>query len=134
LSHADDNKKDEESVNLLSKVTPDDLEEFGLIPEFIGRIPVVTALNELTADDLVDIMYKPENSIISQYKKVFEEGGKKFTHTRGGLRAVARRAKEHRTGARALRTIMEGILMMDMFEENDVHLTEKYVQEKLKND
>ena len=86
---------------------PEDLLKFGLIPEFIGRLPVIATLHELNEEALVDILTKPKNALVKQYQKLFEMESVKLKFTQGALRAVAREALERKTGARGLRAILE---------------------------
>jgi len=101
---------------LLREVEPDDLLKFGLIPEFIGRLPVIATLDELDFEALVRILKEPKNALVKQYQKLFEMEGVKLTFTEDALKAVADKALKRRTGARGLRSIMEGILLETMFE------------------
>ncbi len=101
---------------LLREVEPDDLLKFGLIPEFIGRLPVIATLEELDLAALVRILKEPKNALVKQYQKLFEMEGVKLTFTEDALRSVAEKALKRRTGARGLRSIMEGILLETMFE------------------
>jgi ATP-dependent Clp protease ATP-binding subunit ClpX len=106
----------EETNYLLSKVEPEDLIEFGMIPEFVGRFNSIANCNELTVEDLVDILTQPKNAIIKQYQQLFLEEGVQLQFTDEALRAMAERAKETGTGARALRMIVENLLLNLMFE------------------
>jgi len=101
---------------ILSKVQPEDLIKFGFIPEFVGRIPVIATLDELTVDDLVKILVEPKNSVVKQYQKLFEMEGVELTFTEGALRRVAEEAIKRKTGARGLRAIIEEIMTDVMFE------------------
>lgn len=101
---------------LLSKVESEDLVEFGMIPEFVGRFSSIANCNELTVDDMVEILVKPKNAIIKQYTQLFAEENVKLTFTDEALRAMAVKAKDTGTGARALRMIVEGILLETMYE------------------
>src|SRR5438105_2782709 len=96
-------KKEYKLGDLLSQVQPEDLLKFGLIPEFIGRLPVVATLHELNEDALIDILTKPKNSLVKQYQKLFEMDGVKLKFSRGALVAVAKQALERNSGARGLR-------------------------------
>jgi ATP-dependent Clp protease ATP-binding subunit ClpX len=109
-------KKDMKLGELLNKVQPEDLLKFGLIPEFIGRLPIVATLHELNEDALVDILTKPKNSLVKQYQKLFEMDGVKIKFTRGALVAVARMALERHSGARGLRAILENAMLDLMYE------------------
>src|SRR5512144_2887618 len=100
-------KKDFKLGELLSQVQPEDLLKFGLIPEFIGRLPVLATLHELNEEALIDILTKPKNSLVKQYQKLFEMDGVKVKFTKGALQAVAREALQRQSGARGLRAILE---------------------------
>jgi ATP-dependent Clp protease ATP-binding subunit ClpX len=89
--------------------------KFGLIPEFIGRIPVQTALEELTEEDLVRILQEPKNALIKQYKKLFELDKVELRFTENALKAVARQALERKTGARGLRNVLEKTMLEIMY-------------------
>ena len=101
---------------ILKEVEPEDLLKFGLIPEFIGRLPVVATLEDLDEGALVEILSKPKNALVKQYGRLFEMEGVKLTFTEEALTTVARRAIQRKTGARGLRSIMEQILLGTMFE------------------
>lgn len=105
-----------ETNYLLSKVEPEDLISFGMIPEFVGRFNSIANCNELTTQDLVDILSKPKNAIVKQYEQLFSEENVKLTFTEDALEAIAQKAKATGTGARALRMITEGTLRDLMFE------------------
>lgn len=101
---------------LLSKVEPEDLISFGMIPEFVGRFNSIANCNELTVDDLVEILVKPKNAVVKQYVALFQEENVKLEFTEEALQAMAQKAKDTGTGARALRMIAESILRDLMFE------------------
>jgi ATP-dependent Clp protease ATP-binding subunit ClpX len=101
---------------LLTQVQPEDLLKFGLIPEFIGRLPVIATLNELEEDDMMRILLDPKDAIIKQYKKMFELENVKLKFTDGALRAVAKLAIERKTGARGLRSILENTMLDIMYD------------------
>ncbi len=101
---------------LLSKVEPEDLISFGMIPEFVGRFNSIANCNELTVQDLVDILIKPKNAIVKQYEHLFAEENVKLEFREAALQAMAQKAKETGTGARALRMIAENLLRDLMFE------------------
>jgi ATP-dependent Clp protease ATP-binding subunit ClpX len=101
---------------ILKEVEPEDLLKFGLIPEFIGRLPVIATLGDLDESALVDILTKPKNALVKQYQRLFEMEGVRLEFTDGALKSVARRAVMRRTGARGLRSIMETILLDTMFD------------------
>jgi len=105
-----------ETNYLLSKVEPEDLISFGMIPEFVGRFNSIANCNELTESDLIEILVRPKNAIIKQYAALFAEEGVKLDFTEEALHAMAHKAKETGTGARALRMITEGVLRDLMFE------------------
>ena len=90
--------------------------KFGMIPEFVGRLPVTVALDALTRDDMVRILVEPKNSIVKQYKKLFELDGVKLSFEREAIEAIAEQTVKRKTGARGLRSIMEGIMMDTMYE------------------
>jgi ATP-dependent Clp protease ATP-binding subunit ClpX len=101
---------------ILKEVEPEDLLKFGLIPEFIGRLPVIATLGDLDESALVDILTKPKNALVKQYQRLFEMEGVRLDFTDGALKSVARRAVQRKTGARGLRSIMESILLDTMFD------------------
>jgi ATP-dependent Clp protease ATP-binding subunit ClpX len=101
---------------ILKEVEPEDLLKFGLIPEFIGRLPVVATLEDLDEKALIEILTKPKNALVKQYQRLFEMEGAKLTFTEDAMRSVATRAIQRRTGARGLRSIMEAILLTTMFD------------------
>ena len=101
---------------LLDKAEPEDLLHFGLIPEFIGRLPIISALRELTTDELIEILTQPKNALIKQYSKLLAMSGVKLKVTKDGLHALADEALRRGTGARALRSIFEKIMLDVMFE------------------
>ena len=101
---------------ILKDVEPEDLLKFGLIPEFIGRLPVVATLTDLSEDALVDILQKPKNALVKQYQRLFDMEGIKLSFSDDAMKSVARKAIARKTGARGLRSIMEVILLETMFE------------------
>ncbi|MBP7365837.1 MAG: ATP-dependent Clp protease ATP-binding subunit ClpX [Pseudoxanthomonas sp.] len=101
---------------LLSQVEPEDLIKFGLIPEFVGRLPVVATLEELDESALVKILSEPKNAITKQFKKLFEMEGVELEFRPDALAAIARKALKRKTGARGLRTIVESVLLDTMYE------------------
>src|SRR3989339_1955691 len=116
-------KKEKNKDELLRKVQPEDLLKFGLIPEFIGRLPVISTLNLLTQEELIRILVEPKDAIIKQYQKLFELEGVKLKFTESALLAIARLSVERKSGARGLRAIMENTLLDIMYElpsRNDV--------------
>jgi ATP-dependent Clp protease ATP-binding subunit ClpX len=114
--YADLKDKYDNDPHLLEKVTVDDLRAFGMIPEFIGRLPVIFTLNGLTEDMLVKILKEPKNAILKQYQKLLALDEVKLEFEDGALRAIAARAMEKKTGARALRAILEEYMLDIMYE------------------
>ena len=112
---------------ILREVEPEDLLKFGLIPEFIGRLPVVATLEDLDEKALIEILTKPKNALVKQYGRLFEMEGAKLSFTEDALRAVATRAIQRKTGARGLRSIMESILLDTMFELPGLETVEEVV-------
>ncbi len=107
----------EQSIGeLLNEVQPADLIRYGLIPEFVGRLPVVATLEELDEDALVSILLEPKNALTKQYRKLFDMEGVELEFSDDALRAVAKRAMKRKTGARGLRTILEGVLLDTMYD------------------
>jgi ATP-dependent Clp protease ATP-binding subunit ClpX len=111
-----DTKEDRSVGELLALVEPDDLMKFGMIPEFIGRLPMVATLNDLKEDDLVTILTEPKNALTKQYQKLFEMEKVKLSFTREALRAVAKEALRRHSGARGLRAIMEDSMLEIMYD------------------
>ncbi|MBR3053647.1 MAG: AAA family ATPase, partial [Firmicutes bacterium] len=101
---------------VLSHIEPQDLLKFGLIPEFIGRLPVIVTMDELDEEALVRIMQEPKNALVKQYQKLFEFDNVELEITPGAIRAIAKRAIERKTGARGLRSIFEKTMGDIMFE------------------
>jgi ATP-dependent Clp protease ATP-binding subunit ClpX len=102
--------------NLLAHVTPEDLERFGLIPEFIGRLPMLATLDPLAVDDLTHVLTEPRNSLVRQYQKLFKFEKVKLSFTPEALRAIAEKAIEKKAGARGLRSILETVMLDLMYE------------------
>jgi ATP-dependent Clp protease ATP-binding subunit ClpX len=110
-------EENEQSIGeLLHEVEPEDLIRYGLIPEFVGRLPVVATLEELDEDALVQILLEPKNALTKQYRKLFEMEGVELEFRDDALAAVARRAMDRKTGARGLRTILENVLLDTMYD------------------
>src|SRR5213079_925132 len=105
-----------ESSELLAKVMPEDLLNFGLIPEFIGRLPVISAVHQLKREDLVQILMEPKNALVKQYQRFFGYDNIELVFTDDAMWEIADRALERETGARGLRSIIEGALLDVMFE------------------
>jgi ATP-dependent Clp protease ATP-binding subunit ClpX len=101
---------------ILRDVEPEDLLKFGLIPEFVGRLPVVATLEDLDENALVDILTKPKNALVKQYQRLFEMEDVRLDFSDDSLRGIAHKAIARKTGARGLRSIMEAILLEPMFE------------------
>jgi ATP-dependent Clp protease ATP-binding subunit ClpX len=111
-------KSKDESKNVgevLSQLEPEDLVQYGLIPEFVGRLPVIATLEELDVDALIQILTEPKNSLTKQYSKLFEMEGVEVDFREDGLRAIAEKGMERKTGARGLRSILEGVLLDSMY-------------------
>jgi ATP-dependent Clp protease ATP-binding subunit ClpX len=111
-----ESKKERNLTELLKQVAPEDLLKFGMIPEFIGRLPIVTALEELDESALMDILTRPRNALVKQYKKLFELDGVNLKFTDGALKAIAQEAIRRKAGARGLRAILEGAMLEVMYE------------------
>jgi ATP-dependent Clp protease ATP-binding subunit ClpX len=125
---ADVKKNDERSVGeLFKELEPEDLLKFGLIPEFVGRLPVIATLTDLDEEALVKILTEPKNALVKQYQRLFELEDVKLTFTDDALTAIARRAIKRKTGARGLRSIMEDILLDTMFELPGLRSVEEVV-------
>lgn len=130
---------DTKNINLLNKVRQEDLKKFGLIPELIGRFPIITHTNPLSEDDLVRILIEPRNSILKQYQKMLYMDGVNLSFTDGALKLVAKIANSTKTGARGLRSILESVLTDIMFDYagntdvNDIKIDAKYVENSLKD-
>ncbi|AXT51376.1 ATP-dependent Clp protease ATP-binding subunit ClpX [Aquimarina sp. BL5] len=125
-----------EKDNLLQYIIPKDLKDFGLIPEIIGRLPVLTHMNPLDNNTLRAILTEPKNAIIKQYKKLFEMDNVEFTITPGALDYIVERAVEYKLGARGLRSLCEAILTDAMYElpesdETELRVTKDYAEKKL---
>ena len=133
---ADLKDKYDHEENILSKVTVEDLRKFGMIPEFIGRLPVIYSLEALSEDMLIRILTEPKNAITKQYQKLLSFDEVKLEFEEGALRAIAKKAKEKELGARALRSIIEEFMLDIMYEipKDDnigtVVITEDYVEKK----
>jgi ATP-dependent Clp protease ATP-binding subunit ClpX len=117
--------------DLFQELEPEDLLKYGLIPEFVGRLPVIATLEDLDEDALVTILTEPKNALTKQYKKLFEMEEKELTFTDDALVAIAKRAIERKTGARGLRSILENLLLETMFDLPDMNdVGEIVVEEK----
>ena len=131
---ADLKDKYDHDKKILEKVTTEDLRNFGMIPEFLGRLPVVFTLQGLTEDMYVKILEEPKNAILKQYQKLLALDEVKLDFTEGALRAIAKKAMEKDTGARALRAIIEEFMLDIMYEipKDDsigqVTITQEYIE------
>ncbi len=105
-----------EAAEVLGQVTPDDLMEFGMIPELVGRLPIITALTPLNLDAMIRILTQPRNALVKQYRKFFDLEDCQLEFSKGALKLVAQRAMERDTGARALRSVMEEFMLDAMYE------------------
>ena len=114
---ADIKKRGESKLgDILAEVQPEDLIKYGMIPEFVGRLPVVATLDELTEDEMVRIMLEPKNALVKQYQRLFGMENVALRFTEGALRAVARQAMKRNSGARGLRSILENVMLDLMYE------------------
>jgi ATP-dependent Clp protease ATP-binding subunit ClpX len=108
--------EDRQTGEVLRDVEPEDLLKFGLIPEFVGRLPVVATLSDLDQEALVQILTEPKNALVKQYQRLYEMDNVELEFSEDALRAIAKKAIARKTGARGLRSIMEGILLESMFD------------------
>lgn len=108
--------EDDEQHELLEHIQPEDLMRFGLIPEFVGRVPVIATLQELDDDALIQILTQPKNALVKQYRRLFRMDGVELSFEEEALRAIAKQAMRQKTGARGLRTILERIMLGYMYE------------------
>ena len=113
--------------DLFKELEPEDLLKYGLIPEFVGRLPVIATLEDLDEDALITILTEPKNALVKQYKKLFEIEGVELTFTDDALTAIAKKAIERKTGARGLRSIIENLLLDSMFEVPDMEDAEEVI-------
>jgi len=129
-------KRDKRIGELLEQVQPEDLLKFGLIPEFVGRLPVIATLHELNEDALIDILTKPKNAIVKQFSKLLEMDGVKLSFSDKALKAVASQALKRNAGARGLRAILENAMLDIMYEVPSSRVKEVMVNEEviLKNE
>ena len=135
---ADEKVVNENEENVLKFINPHDIRSYGLIPEIIGRLPVMCHLNPLSKDALKDIMTLPKNALVKQYKKLFEMDDIEFSITPGAVEYIVDKAYEFKIGARGLRTLCEAILNDAMFnlpnsEETELKITKLYADQKLQN-
>ena len=113
-----------QELNVINYLEPEDLLKYGLIPEFVGRLPVVTTLHDLEVDHLVQILLEPKNALIRQYQKMFEIEDVELNFSKGGVKAIAEEAIKRKTGARGLRSIIEKVMLDTMYEvpsDSSVH-------------
>lgn len=127
IGFGSNNRKLPEKESTMKYIIPEDLLKFGLIPEFIGRLPVMAALDKLTVDDLVRILTEPKNALVKQYKKLLSLDETELVFEDDALRAIAQKAIERNTGARGLRSIIEEIMMDIMFEVPSQEEIEKVI-------
>ncbi len=113
--------------SMLQKVTSADLIKFGMIPEFVGRLPVIAPLDPLDEDSLVRILTEPRNALVKQYQKLFEMEGAELEFDQPALREIAKRAKQRDTGARGLRSIVEDVMLDIQYELPDLETKGKYL-------
>jgi ATP-dependent Clp protease ATP-binding subunit ClpX len=123
-------KKERSLTEMFGQVEPEDLIKFGLIPELVGRLPVVTTLSELTEDALVQILTEPKNALVKQYGKLFAMEGVELEIRPSALKAIAKKALDRKTGARGLRSIIEQSLIDTMFDLPNSSNVEKVVVEE----
>lgn len=116
IGFGQNNRKIDENASYMQEIISEDIQKFGLIPEFIGRLPVVAALEQLTADDLVRILTEPRNALVKQYQTLLSYDGVELEFDKDALQAIANKAIERKTGARGLRSIIEETMMDIMFE------------------
>ncbi len=129
-----ESQKERAEKNYMSDVQPEDLVKFGIIPELIGRLPIITTLRELDEDALIKILTQPKNAVVKQLAAMLEMDGVKLTITDDGLRAVAALAVARKTGARGLRSILERVLLQPMFDAPDKEdLTEIVIDQDVVN-
>ncbi len=114
-----DSKEQRHEADLLAQVQPGDLVKFGLIPEFIGRLPIIAHVNDLDRDSMKRVLTEPKNSLVKQYQRLFAMDGAELTVTDGALGVIADKAAERKTGARGLRAIMEELLVPIMYDLPD---------------
>jgi ATP-dependent Clp protease ATP-binding subunit ClpX len=117
----------DDTENIIGQVTSDDLCEFGMIPEFVGRLPVLAPLDALDEDALIRILTEPRNALVRQYQRLFEMEGAELEFDEGALREIARKAKARDTGARGLRSIVEELMLEVMYELPDMEVKGRHV-------
>lgn len=112
-----------DAETLMRKIEPEHLQQFGLIPELVGRLPIIAPLVELTDEQLVQVLTEPRNAVTRQFEKMFKMDGVELTFDEGALRAIAKEAKTRKTGARGLRAVVEGVLLKVKYELPDLHVS-----------
>ena len=123
-------KDDKKTGELLKDIEPEDLLKFGLIPEFVGRLPIISTLEDLDEASLIKILEEPKNSLVKQYAKLFEIEGAKLTFSKDSLKVIAEKAIKRKTGARGLRSIIEEALLQTMFDLPSMENVEEVVVNK----
>jgi ATP-dependent Clp protease ATP-binding subunit ClpX len=128
--------KQESRNQLMKKVEPSDLVKFGLIPEFVGRLPLISTLEELDEESLVRVLTEPKNALLKQYQELFSIEGVALEFTPDALIAVAKKSMERKTGARGLRSILEGVLLESMYQIPSAENIEKVIvnEDTINND
>ena len=116
IGFGQNNKAIDDDSSYMQEIVAEDIQKFGLIPEFIGRLPVLAALEQLTVDDLVRILTEPRNALVKQYQTLLSYDGVELEFDQDALEAIATKAIERKTGARGLRSIIEEVMMDVMFE------------------
>ena len=119
-----------ENIDVFSKVEPQDFIKYGLIPEFVGRLPVITSVDELDKEALIEVLTKPKNALVKQFQKVFELDNVELSFTAGALESIAELAMNRKTGARGLRSILEDTLLDVMYESPSREDIQKIVVSK----
>ncbi|WP_371827962.1 ATP-dependent Clp protease ATP-binding subunit ClpX [Floricoccus penangensis] len=127
IGFGSNNKKLADDASYMQEITSEDIQKFGLIPEFIGRLPVVAALEQLTEEDLVNILTKPKNALVKQYKKLMKYDGIDLEFEDDALTEIAAKAISRKTGARGLRSIIEEVMMDIMYDVPSIDDVEKVV-------
>ena len=120
-------KEEKKVQNILKKVQPEDLVRYGIIPEFIGRLPLITTIEELDIDALKDILVRPKNSLVKQYTKLAKYDNIDLEFTEESLEAIAKKAIERKTGARGLRSIIESIMTEIVYKTSAKHINGKCI-------
>ena len=120
-------KEEKKIQNILKKVQPEDLVKYGIIPEFIGRLPLITTIEELDINALKDILVRPKNSLVKQYTKLAKYDDIDLEFTEEALESIAKKAIERKTGARGLRSIIEGIMTEIVYKTSAKHINGKCI-------